>query len=164
MGLISLKPEQKVRLRQLLETTPQPWTAPSRANPGGRGRIPVLVRCTSATAAGGAEPGGTQCYPAVVVNINSLVATQVDGALVWLTILTSGTSVGVPVDERVYLGEFAGNFDPFPSGATDPRPRVFAAVGSGSLQTVEVVTDVQCVDGELVVTYMDLTGPDLVLS
>ena len=35
---------------------------------------------------------------------------------------------------------------------------------SGALQTVEVVTDVQCVDGEIVVTYMDLTGRDLVLS
>lgn len=130
MGLISLKPEQKVRLRQLLETTPQPWIAPARANPGGRGRIPALVRCTSATAAGGAEPGGTQCYPAVVVNINSLVSTQEDGAAVWLTVLDTGTAgVLVPVDEKVYYGLFAGNFDPFPSGATDPRPRVFATTG-----------------------------------
>lgn len=165
MPLLSFTPEQAIQLRQILATTPRAHFAPSRANPGGRGRIPVLVRCTSATAAGGAEPGGTQSYPAVVVNINSLVSTQEDGAAVWLTVMNTGTStVLVPVSGKVYYGLFAGNFDPFPSGATDPRPRVFATSGVGSQLTVEVVTDVQCVDGELVVTYSDLTGLDLVLS
>lgn len=132
--LLSFTPEQAIQLRQMLATTPRAHFEPSRANPGGRGRIPVLVRCTSATAAGGAEPGGTQSYPAVVVNISSLVSTQEDGAAVWLTVLDTGTSgVLVPVSDKVYYGLFAGNFDPFPSGATDPRPRVFATIGaSGS--------------------------------
>lgn len=36
--------------------------------------------------------------------------------------------------------------------------------GGGAVSSVEVVTDVQCVGGELVVTYGILTGPGLVLS
>lgn len=139
MGKI-LSNETAARLMRLLNGSGDQPIPPRRG--GATSRIPVLVRCTSATAAGGAEVGGDQCYPAVVVNTNSLLDDQEDGAEVWLTLLDTGTSgVAVPTSGKVYYGLFAGNFDPDPEGTPDPRPRVFATVGAaggGSLQVEDV--------------------------
>lgn len=139
---VRMSDESAGRLRRMLYG-PGDQPAPERRHGGSGNRVPTMVRCTSATAAGGTEVGHDQCYPAVVVNINSLVDAQEDGCPVWLTILTDGVAAGTPVDEKVYYGLFAGNFDPFPLGATDPRPRVFATVGAtgptgGTIQVEDV--------------------------
>lgn len=128
--------ESARRLRELLYASgPQP---PGPANnQKARARTPMLVRALSDTAVGGAEVGGDQCYDAVVLDINSLVADQAEAASVWLTILDGGTTaspvtVATPVEGQAYYGLFAGTFDPDPTGTPDPRPRVFAVPGSAS--------------------------------
>lgn len=142
MGKILSDPTA-IKVLELIRRTP--GVAPGPPQRGGtHGRVPVLVRCTSATAAGGTETGHDQCYPAVALDINSLVDEQADGADVWLTVLTDGVGVGVPTADKVYHGLYAGTFDPFPesAGTTDSRPRVFAASapagGSSSLTVNEV--------------------------
>lgn len=136
MGKI-LKDETAVRLMRLLNG-PGDQEIPQRRG-GATSRTPVLVRCTSATAAGGTEVGHDQCYPAVVLDINSLVANQAEEAAVWLTILDGGTTaspitVAVPVAGNAYYGLYSGMFDPFPgSGSSDPRPRVFAIARASAI-------------------------------
>lgn len=135
--------ESIMRLRQVLYGTPDADPTPFRVHPKPGGRTPILVRCTSATAAGGVELGGTVTYPAKVVDINSLVSDQDEAADVWLSLLDGGTTASpltyaTPVSGNCYYGLYAGTFDPFPSGASDPRPKVYAVTRatSGSTPTV----------------------------
>lgn len=130
MPLLSMDQAGLAKLRQLMAAVPDPPALGQRSNRTANARVPVLVRCTSATAAGGTETGHDQCYPAKVLNVNSLVANQAEEALVWLTLLDGGSTaspvtVAVPVAGNAYYGVFSGSFDPFPAGASDPRPRVF---------------------------------------
>jgi hypothetical protein len=99
---------------------------PSRG--GVSSRIPVMVRCDSATAAD--ESGvGAQCYSATVLDLNSLDTTQADGAEVWLTVLGDDAVPVVPTVGATYLGLFAGQVDGEASGTM--RPRVFADFTGG---------------------------------
>lgn len=116
------------RLRQIMaagRTTPlRPASIPVP------GRRSIVVRCTSATAAGGADPIGAEVYPAVVVNAASdeLIADQEELGTIWLT-LWDGS---VPTVDKKYFGIMTGYFDPDPTGTSDSRPRVFATSGVGS--------------------------------
>lgn len=94
-------------LKRLLEQTPGLAVPPAR---GGRGRNTVLVRCTSATAAGGSG-AAAQCYPAVVLDPASDDATEPEelGAI-WLTVWgTAGAET--PTVDQVYMATMSGDLE-----------------------------------------------------
>lgn len=104
---------------------------PSRG--GSVGRLPLIVRCTSATAIGG-DDIGDQSYSAVVVEANAEEDTQPELGEVWLTVLGDNAVAETPTVDALYHGLLSGDYDPDPGGAgTDNRPRVFAtATGASS--------------------------------
>jgi hypothetical protein len=110
------------KILELLRRKPAP-PMPRPARGGARGRMPVIVRCTSATAAsvGGI---GAQCYPAVMLAAHATETTQPEQTEVWLTVLGAGAggTPGIPVVDELYHGIFAGDFE----AAAGRRPRVFA--------------------------------------
>lgn len=117
-----------VALRELLRKRKQPGPPVPRG--GEIGRVPLLVRCTSATAAGGSGVSA-ECYPAVVIDPHSdeLVTDQPELGNVWLTVMSSG-GPAVPVADKEYHGLMSGTH----TEGSDTRPRVFAAsVGGSSL-------------------------------
>lgn len=108
------------KLNLLLQRTPDP--DPNRPGRGGSiGRLPLIVRCTSETAAGGSDIGD-QCYPAVIVAADGDTDTQPELGDVWLTVLGDNASPGTPSEDALYYGMLSGNFD----DGTDDLPRVFA--------------------------------------
>lgn len=111
--LVSLRSASK--LRQLMRLAP---TTPIQAAHGNEfGRAPLMVRCTSATAAGTGI--SAECYPAVVVDTVSdeLIADQPELGEVWLTLVNGST----PVVNDIYFGVMAGEH----TEGSDTRPRVF---------------------------------------
>jgi hypothetical protein len=114
-------------IRELLRRGPSP--EPRRPRGVETGRAPLLVKCTSATAASGSGVGA-QCYPAVVLDPDSsvVVASQPTLGEVWLTVIDSSGSVVVPTSGGWYHGLMAGTFD----DDGDERPRVFAATRASS--------------------------------
>jgi hypothetical protein len=123
----SLKADTARRLGELLGETDDP-VEQSPARGGTRGKHPILVRCTSITAASGSAVG-SQCYPAVIIDTDAVVSTQVElPDPVWLTLLTTSGAATAPTLNALYHGLFAGEFDP----AADSRPRVFAVAPAGA--------------------------------
>ncbi len=113
------------RVAELLRMAERPIPANS-SNGGTGGRHPVLVRCTSATAAGGSGVAA-QCYPAVVIDVDATVDEQPELASgVWLTVLGDDGAAESPTEDQLYHGLISGDFDPDPEGTSDNRPRVFA--------------------------------------
>lgn len=133
-----------------------------------RPRAVAFVRCTSTTAAASTSVGA-QCYPGVIVDVQSDQTVQPTLGTVWLTLLTTGDAVGRPGSGNVYECLLAGNVE---AATGDIRPRAFAAVtdstpslslsnsGSSSLSGggVDIVSDVVCDAGGLRVTHKTLTG------
>ncbi len=94
------------------------------ARRGGGDRVPVLVLCDSVTPAD--ESGvGAQCYPASIIDVNSLLDSQTLTGTVWLTVLGESGEPVVPTVDTPYLGLYAGAVTPGDSDST--RLRVFAA-------------------------------------
>lgn len=88
----------------------------------------VMVRCTSTTAAGGSGVAA-QCFPAVILNLESdadALPTSPELGDVWLTVLGSTGSV-TPELGKPYTGILSGDFE---VGA-NKRPRVFVVLSGG---------------------------------
>lgn len=117
--------ETAAALQELIRRTP--WPIPDRHARGGAiGRWPIVVKCTSTTAASGSGIGA-QSYPAVAISADATETVQSERGEVWLTVLGDNAEVIPPVSDKLYYGMLAGVFDP----ASDPRPRVFAVESSG---------------------------------
>lgn len=90
------------------------------------GQPVILVRCTSATAAGVSD-AAAQCYPAVVIDPAATATAQDELGPVWLTLLgPSGVAV-VPAKNGVYEVLLSG----YLNIAGDERPRVFGVPAGG---------------------------------
>lgn len=107
----------------------------------------VMVRCTSVTAAG---PSGVsaQCFPAVILNLESdasTLPTSPELGEVWLTVLDTSGFV-VPENGKPYTGILSGTW----LIGEDERPRVFAVLSGGGGGSTEVVTSVECISGSII--------------
>lgn len=98
------------------------------AGTGSGNRDSVFVRCTSATAAD-TSGVGAQCYPGIIVDPQSDQTSQPTLGTVWLTVLTTGSSVGVPVNNQVYECLLTGRVE---AAAGDVRPRAFGVPAAGA--------------------------------
>lgn len=118
-----LSAETGQRLMALLGETHRPIPE-ARSRGRTDGRNPLLVRCTSATAAG-ASGVGAQCYPAVVVGNDATATSQPELGDVWLTLLGDGGESVQPVEDKLYHALLSGFF----TSDDEDRPRTFAVAG-----------------------------------
>lgn len=108
MPLYALTPQTAERLKLLLGNQPGE-EGDTRARH--RGRATVLVKCTSATAAGADEPDSL-CYPAVVLNpANDDDSTGPEElGTVWLTVWGTG-GAETPTVDQVYAATLSGELE-----------------------------------------------------
>jgi hypothetical protein len=125
LDLRGLTPETYGRLMAALGDRTGAPAAPLR--PGGSTRSRALVKCTSATAAGGSDLGDT-LYPGIILDINSEDddAAELEDSEVWLTVYGAAGVAETPVEDGVYSCELVGVAD----GDGDERPRAIAADGA----------------------------------
>lgn len=128
--MIGLTRNTAGKLESALRRVDRPAPGVRPAGGAVTGQIPVLVACTSATAANGLAEGG-QCYPGVILRGQAGLAEPVPRGLCWLTVYGDDGAAGVPAEGQVYVALLGGQYDPDPDGDSDGRPRAFAAAGAG---------------------------------
>jgi hypothetical protein len=123
--MIWLTPYTAEQIRQRLRDR-SPGSAGHSLRGELRGRSPIIVRCTSATAASGSGVGA-QCYPGVIVDPKAGDTTQDELGTVWLTVRGVGVESVQPTEDATYLCLLAGNEDI----GGDIRPRAFSSASDG---------------------------------
>lgn len=114
-----ISPETAARLRLMMGDTERPRTAAISA--GGSGVAWVMVKCDSATAAGGSG-AAAQCYSATIREGTGDGTTGVSRGNVWLTLLDGDWAAKAPEAGRLYACVLSGSLDI----GGDVRPRAYA--------------------------------------
>lgn len=129
MDAVALSPTTGDRLLRLLGEKPGAPQVARGLVPGSSSLGVVLVRCDSATAAGGSG-AAAQCYPGTILNPAASDTTFPTAGAVWLTVLGPSGVPAVPEANRVYECVLLGDLTI--SSTTKPRavaPEFPGAVG-----------------------------------